>query len=297
VGALQKRFDAGETADVVISALAAMDGLEKAGKLAAGSRANVATVRIGVAVREGATAPDISTPEAFRQTLVDANRIAFSDAAVGGSAGRLPSADVRQAWARRRDQGQGHATAVMAARLRPSVANGEADIGMTLIAEIVPIKGARVLGFACPPRSAATRLTGAAVMAASNVRWCGAGIHRGFCGEATGALVWTDGRVDPGWLAWSSRPSAARAGYPSNPVCPWRNGSRLAPAARPGRQELIRGGAAGLIAGATLLDLARDEFAQDTRACDARAATTIEPEVARQLAEGRVVHHLDERKR
>src|SRR5215212_1146830 len=87
VGALQKRLDAGEKADVVISGIPAIEGLEAAGLLDAGSRKNIATVHIGVAVRDGAPAPDISTPAAFKQTLIASRRIAFSDAAVGGSAG------------------------------------------------------------------------------------------------------------------------------------------------------------------------------------------------------------------
>jgi molybdate transport system substrate-binding protein len=87
VGTLQKRLDAGETADVVISGKPAIDALEQGGRFAPKSRADIATVRIGVAVRAGAPAPDISTPEAFRQALVDARAVAFSDAAVGGSAG------------------------------------------------------------------------------------------------------------------------------------------------------------------------------------------------------------------
>src|SRR5215467_7813976 len=87
VGALQQRLDAGETADVVISGKPAIEALEKADRLAPKSRADIATVRIGVAVREGAPAPDISTPEAFKQALVGARAIAFSDPAVGGSAG------------------------------------------------------------------------------------------------------------------------------------------------------------------------------------------------------------------
>jgi len=168
VGALQKRLDAGETADVVISSIAALDGLEQRGTLAAGSRTALATVRIGVAVREGAAAPDISTPEAFRQTLVNANRIAFSDAAVGGSAGvylaklfvELGLADAIKAKGMPQQNGGEVAT---------RVANGEADIGMTLIAEIVPIKGARVLGPLPAPLGNDTTY-GAAVMTTSNVR-------------------------------------------------------------------------------------------------------------------------------
>ena len=168
VGALQKRLDAQETADVIISSVAAIDALEKAGKLAAGSRANVATTRIGVAVREGAAAPDISTPEAFKQALLDARSIAFSDAAVGGSAGvhlarmfvELGIADAIEA------KGMPQQTGGEVAR---RVAEGKAEIGMTLIAEIVPIKDVRVLGPLPPPLGSATTYC-AAVMAASKAR-------------------------------------------------------------------------------------------------------------------------------
>jgi molybdate transport system substrate-binding protein len=150
VGALQKRLDAGETADVLISSVPAIDRLEQTGALVAGTRTALATTRIGVAVRDGATAPDISTPAAFRQALRDARAIAFSEAAVGGSAGvylarlfvDMGLADVI------RQKGMPQQSGGEVAR---RVADGEADIGMTLIAEIVPVVGARVLGPLPPP--------------------------------------------------------------------------------------------------------------------------------------------------
>jgi molybdate transport system substrate-binding protein len=167
VGALQKRLDAGETADVVISATQAIDALERAGALVAYSRAAIATVRIGVAVRAGAAAPDISTPAAFKQALINARAVAFSDAAVGGTAGvylarlfvELGLVDAIKAKGLPQQNGTEVAT---------RVANGEADIGMTLIPEIVPIKGVRVLGPLPPPLGADTTYC-AAVVANSSV--------------------------------------------------------------------------------------------------------------------------------
>jgi molybdate transport system substrate-binding protein len=122
-----------------------MDKLAQSGVIDAGSRADIATTSVGIAVREGAAAPDISTPQAFRQALIAARSVAFSDAAVGGSAGvhlarlfvDMGIADEIARKAMPQQSGGEVAT---------RVANGEADIGMTLIAEIVPIKGARVLG-------------------------------------------------------------------------------------------------------------------------------------------------------
>jgi molybdate transport system substrate-binding protein len=168
VGALQQRLDAGETADVVISAKPAIDTLEKADRLAAKSRADIATVRIGVAVREGAAAPDISTLEAFRQTLVDAHAVAFSDPAVGGSAGvylarmfaELGLADaIKQKGMPQQNGGE----------VARRIAEGKADIGMTLTAEIVPIAGVRVIGPLPKPLGSDTTYC-AGVMVTSNAR-------------------------------------------------------------------------------------------------------------------------------
>ena len=194
VGALQKKLDAGETADVFISSILAIDRLEKAGALVAGSRKNVATTRIGVAMREGAAAPDISTPAAFKQALVDARRIAFSDAAVGGSAGvhlarlfvDMGLADmIKQKGMPQQSGGE------VAAR----VASGEADIGMTLIAEIVPVKGARVAGPLPAPLGNDTTYC-AAVMARSGAQ----DAARAFIAALTrpdAREVWEDAGFEP----------------------------------------------------------------------------------------------------
>jgi molybdate transport system substrate-binding protein len=168
VGALQQRLDAGETADVVISGKPAIDALDKADRLASRSRADIATVRIGVAVRAGAPAPDISTPEAFRQALVDARAVAFSDAAVGGSAGiylarMFTELGLAEAI---KEKGMPQQNGGEVAR---RVAEGKAEIGMTLIAEIVPISGVRVIGPLPKPLGSDTTYC-AGVMATSNAR-------------------------------------------------------------------------------------------------------------------------------
>ena len=67
---MQKRLDTGETADVLIIGAPAMDKLEKAGALVPGSRTALATTSVGIAVREGTSTPDISTPDAFKRALL-----------------------------------------------------------------------------------------------------------------------------------------------------------------------------------------------------------------------------------
>jgi molybdate transport system substrate-binding protein len=168
VGALQKRLDAGETTDVLIIGTPAMDKLENASALVPGSRITLATTSVGIAVREGVAAPDVSTPDGFKRALIEARAVAFSDAAVGGSAGvylaklweELGIADEIARKALPQQSG---------GEVAERVAEGKADIGMTLIAEVVPIRGARLLGPLPPPLGNDTTYA-AAIMAASTER-------------------------------------------------------------------------------------------------------------------------------
>jgi molybdate transport system substrate-binding protein len=92
VGAIKARLAAGETADIVIAATALIETLEQAGAVVAGSATVLGRTRIGIAGRAGVAAPDVTTPEAFRQALLGAHAIAVTDPAAGGSAGTfLPS--------------------------------------------------------------------------------------------------------------------------------------------------------------------------------------------------------------
>ncbi len=165
VGTLQAKLAAGETADVLILGAPAMAMMESQGCFVAGTRTDVARVSIGVAVREGTPAPDISSAEAFRSALLLARAIAFTDASVGGTAAvylpqlfrRLEIADEIARKGRRQQSG---------AAVAECVASGEADIGITLIPEILPIKGARVIG-KLPPELAGDTIYSAAVSARS----------------------------------------------------------------------------------------------------------------------------------
>jgi molybdate transport system substrate-binding protein len=119
--------------------------MEQQGCFVAGTRTDVSRVSIGVAVCEGAPAPDISTAEAFRAMLLGARAVAFTHASVGGTAAvylpqlfkRMGIAEEIERKAKPQQSGAGVAECV---------ARGEADIGITLIPEILPIKGARVIG-------------------------------------------------------------------------------------------------------------------------------------------------------
>jgi molybdate transport system substrate-binding protein len=84
---LVKRIESGETADVLVLSRTGLDALSKQGKVLAGSEAPLASSGVGIAVKAGARKPDISTPEALKQTLLDAKSIAYSEPSAGGASG------------------------------------------------------------------------------------------------------------------------------------------------------------------------------------------------------------------
>jgi molybdate transport system substrate-binding protein len=145
VGGLQAKLDAGDTADVVMLSVPAIDKLDQAGALVPGSRRDVARTFIAVCIRAGAPVLDFSTPEAFRRMLEAAHAIALSDPAVGGSAGvhlarefeRAGLADLIKAKALPQQSG------VEVAR---RVVEGKADIGLTLSGEVASVEGAAIAG-------------------------------------------------------------------------------------------------------------------------------------------------------
>ena len=86
-GVILKRFERGESADVVMINRSGIEGLAEAGRVVQGSVTDLATSKVGVAVRKGAPKPDISTPEAFKLAMLKAKTIACPDPALGGSSG------------------------------------------------------------------------------------------------------------------------------------------------------------------------------------------------------------------
>jgi molybdate transport system substrate-binding protein len=143
-GGLKKRISGGEAVDVAIITPRIVDELIAEGKLAEGSRVDLAKVGIGVAVKAGAPLPDIATVESLKHALVAAKAVAYLDPKSGGSSGiyfdglldRLGIAgDVRP---KARLKAGGYVAEL--------VASGEADLAVHQISEIVPVKGVTLVG-------------------------------------------------------------------------------------------------------------------------------------------------------
>ena len=80
---IHKKVVNGEATDVVIIQPNFIDELVKAQRLAPGDHPIIARVGIGLFMREDATAPDISTVSAFKQALLSADALVFSNVAAG----------------------------------------------------------------------------------------------------------------------------------------------------------------------------------------------------------------------
>ena len=80
---IRQRVGSGETPDMVIAPPAVLDELVKSGKLDGTVRVLVGRVGIGVAVRDGAPKPDISTTDAFKRAVLDADSLVYNRASSG----------------------------------------------------------------------------------------------------------------------------------------------------------------------------------------------------------------------
>lgn len=79
---LRKRMESNPAFDVVIAPPAVIGDFAAASKLAE-TRANVGRVGMGVAVREGAPMPDISSADALKRSVLDAESLVFNRASTG----------------------------------------------------------------------------------------------------------------------------------------------------------------------------------------------------------------------
>ena len=195
-GSLRERIKNGEVADLVILSESAIASLNKPGMFAPGSITDLGRTVTGVVVREGAAVPDISTPAAFKQALLAARSVAYTDPKAGGSSGTMFAALLEQLGIaaevnKKAVLGKGgHDVAV-------SIAEGRAEIGTTFISEVLPVKGAKVIGTlpgelhnsntytAAIPANAAAREGAMAFMRkltnpADRDRWTAAGLEPAF---------------------------------------------------------------------------------------------------------------------
>jgi molybdate transport system substrate-binding protein len=136
--------DGKEKFDVAILTPDAIDNLAKAGSIVPGTRVDLAKTGVGVVVKAGAPLPDISTVAAFKQTLLAAKSVAFIDPKAGGSSGIYVERLLQQLGIA--DQVNAKAVLVHGGAVADHIADGEAEIGIHQISEILPVAGTVLVG-------------------------------------------------------------------------------------------------------------------------------------------------------
>jgi molybdate transport system substrate-binding protein len=142
-GALTRRIAGGEYFDVVVLTPAGLAPL-LGNRVVESSVKPLARVGIGVAIKQGAPVPDISSVDAFKQTLLAARTIAYTDPASGGTAGTYLANLFEKIG--------------IAAELKPKsvlvkgglaaekLITGEAEIAMQPASELLAVPGAVLVG-------------------------------------------------------------------------------------------------------------------------------------------------------
>jgi Bacterial extracellular solute-binding protein len=103
-GALQKRIEAGGKADVLIISATNMSALEKEHLIVPRTRIDLAKDFIGVAVRVGAKAPNLSSPESFKEAMLAAKSVSYVGSENRQHIGQLLGPSVSEDGNCRRDE-------------------------------------------------------------------------------------------------------------------------------------------------------------------------------------------------
>ncbi len=157
------RIAAGERGDVAILTGVAVDELIAGGILDRASRMDLARSHVGVAVREGASRPDIATPEAFVAALLGARSVALSRAGASGlyMAGLLDRLGIAEAVYRK-------AIVIPSGFTGELVARGEAELAIQQISELMAVPGLDILGRLPPGIEGVSVFTAALFVRASD---------------------------------------------------------------------------------------------------------------------------------
>jgi molybdate transport system substrate-binding protein len=143
--AIPARLARGEAADVVIIDEKSVEELGRRGLLRAESKIRLARSLIGMVVRAGVAKPDISSVEAFRNTLLTAKSIAYSDSGSGTylSTTLFPKLGIADQVASKTRKVRGPPSGEPVAAV---VARGEAEIGFQQVSELINVPGITFVG-------------------------------------------------------------------------------------------------------------------------------------------------------
>jgi molybdate transport system substrate-binding protein len=137
---LEQRLISNAPADLIVQTTPVMDSVIGRGKVVEGSSAIFARAAVGLSVKSGAPRPDISTPEAFKQTLLDASSVCYS---LGGSGIVAANAIEKLGITGKMKSRTVHSDGTPAAGY---VARGEVEMAIQQLNVSVPVAGTDYVG-------------------------------------------------------------------------------------------------------------------------------------------------------
>ncbi len=143
-GDVRRKLAAGASGDVVILPREDFADLEARGVVIVGSRRNLGGVAMAAAVRKGAPVPDISTPEALKQTLLHAKTVTYMDPDRGTSGKHFDETVLRRLGIR--DEVRAKTTLGEGGYIAEKVAKGDVEIAFHNLTEILPVQGITLVG-------------------------------------------------------------------------------------------------------------------------------------------------------
>lgn len=138
---LPVKMKEGVQADVVVTTPATIDDLVAAGKVVANTRVDFVRSGAGVAVRAGAPKPDVSTPAAFKDALLAAKSVGYSQ----GPSGVHFMSVLTKLGIAEPIKAKG-VVPPLGSRVGVLIAKGEAEIGVQQITELLQIPGIDFVG-------------------------------------------------------------------------------------------------------------------------------------------------------
>jgi molybdate transport system substrate-binding protein len=136
-----KRVQAGEAFDVVILASDAIDKLVAGGLCRPGQQVDLVRSGVAVAVRAGASRPDIASEDALRNAVRDARTLGYSTGPSG-----VQLAKLFERWGIADEIKSRIVTAPPGVPVGSLVAKGEVELGFQQLSELMHLEGIDVIG-------------------------------------------------------------------------------------------------------------------------------------------------------
>jgi molybdate transport system substrate-binding protein len=193
ISAIQQKLSAGEKPDMVLMPVPAIEARVKDGTFRDDARAALGTVRVGLVVREGAKAPDISSLDAFKAAMLGATSVVHANPAATPSGAHLAKvweqlgiAEAMKGKLVFRNALDGGVAAIV---------KGEAEIGLYPVSEIIHEKGVTSAGL-IPAQVQLNTVYGTAVLTANAAPEPAIAFVR-FLADPAHAQHWKDGGFEP----------------------------------------------------------------------------------------------------